>query len=76
MANTYARRVHVIQATKDGQTEHWAAAADREDAVAIVRKLVGAEWSLVLTDDRPLSKQLAKRMRHNTVRKLEARDDS
>jgi hypothetical protein len=36
MGNTLDGDVYIIAATKDGQTEYWAAATPRQDAVAAV----------------------------------------
>ena len=36
MRNAFARNVHVVEATKDGQTEYWAAATHRDDTVVAV----------------------------------------
>jgi hypothetical protein len=58
-------RVHLVEATKDDQTEYWAEATHREDAIAAVRSQVHPDWKLVLTERR-----LALTMRRNTVRKL------
>jgi hypothetical protein len=60
-------RVHVVEATKDDQTDYWAAATHREDAIAAVRSQVHPDWKLVLTERR-----LVLTIRRNIVRKLKA----
>jgi hypothetical protein len=72
MRKAFARGVHVVEATKDGVTEYWAAATHREDAIAAVRSQVVQDWSLVLTERRLTREQFAElKMRRNSVRKLE-----
>jgi hypothetical protein len=69
----FARNVHVVEATKDGQTEYWAAATHREDAITAVRCLVDPDWDLVVTERRLTRKKCAElKMRHNSARELEA----
>jgi hypothetical protein len=66
-------RVHVVEATKDDQTECWAAATHREDAIAAVQSQVHPDWRLVLTDRRLTRERVAElKMPRNNVRKLEA----
>jgi hypothetical protein len=73
MRRAFARGVHVVEATKDGVTEYWAAATHRCDAVAAVSSQVDPDWSLVLTECRLTRGQFAElKMPHNSVRKLEA----
>jgi hypothetical protein len=73
MRKAFARGVHVVETTKDGVTEYWAAATHRCDAVAAVRNQVQPDWSLVLTERRLTREQFVElKMRRNSVRKLEA----
>ena len=63
--------IYVVEAKKDGVTEHWAAATLRENAVAAVEKELGRGLIAILTDHRLASQQLSTlKMRPNTVRKL------
>ena len=63
--------IYVVEAKKDGITEHWAAATLRENAVAAVEKELGRGWIAILMDHRLASQQLSTlKMRPNTVRKL------
>ena len=73
MRNAFARNVHVVEATKDGQTEYWAAATHRDDTVVAVLSQVYPDCDLVLTERRLTRKQRAElKMPRNSVRKLEA----
>ena len=63
--------IYVVEAKKEGVTEHWAAATIRENAIAAVEKELGPGWIAILTDHRLASQQLSTlKMRPNTVRKL------
>ena len=63
--------ISVVEAKKDGVTEHWAAATLWENAVTAVEKELGPEWIVTLTDRRLASQRLSMlKMRPNTVRKL------
>lgn len=67
----YARRAHVVQATKDGQTEYWAAASHRDDALALVGSQTPSDWNLLLTERCLKGEQAADlKMMHDSVRKL------
>jgi hypothetical protein len=69
----FARCAYVIEATKDGQIDYWAAAAHRDDALTLVHSQTSPDWNLVLTERRLTHEQAAElKMMHNTVRKLEA----
>jgi hypothetical protein len=69
----FARCAYVVEATKDGQTEYWAVAAHRDDALIIVRTQTPPDWNLVLTERRLTHKQATElKIMHNTVRELEA----
>jgi hypothetical protein len=69
----FARCAYVVEATKNGQTEYWAAATHRDDALAVVRTQTSPDWNLVLTTRCLMRKQAAElKMMHNTVLKLEA----
>ena len=63
--------IYVVEAKKDGVTEHWAVATLQENAVAAVEKELGPGWTVTLTDRRLASQGLSMlKMRPNTVRKL------
>jgi hypothetical protein len=73
----FARCTYVVEATKDGRTEHWAVAAHRDDALTIVRGQTTPDWNLVLTERRLTHKQATElKIMHNTVRKLEAASET
>jgi hypothetical protein len=62
--------IYIVEAKKDGVTDHWAAATIRENAVAAVEKELGPGWIVTLTD-RVTSRRLSMlKMGPNTVRKL------
>ena len=63
--------IYVVEAKKDGVTEHWAAATLWENAVAAVEKELWPEWTVILTDRRLTNQRLSiLKMLPNTVRKL------
>src|SRR6185437_2499340 len=67
----FARGAHVVEATKDGQTEYWAVATHRDDALVVVGSQMSSDWNLVLTERFLTGKQVADlRLMHNSVRKL------
>jgi hypothetical protein len=71
--NKFARGIHVVMAMKDGVTEYWAVATHRDDAIAAIRSQVHPDWILVLTERRLTREQVVElKLRHNSVRKLEA----
>jgi len=71
MRERWAGEVCIVAATKDSQTEYWAAATGREEAVAAVRKLLAPGWTATLTDRRISPKQIAVlHLPPNGVRKL------
>ena len=49
MGNTLAGDVYVVAATKDGETEYWAAATPREEAIGAVRERLPPGWTAGLT---------------------------
>jgi hypothetical protein len=69
----FVRCALLVEAEKDGQTEYWAAATHRDDAIVAVGTQTGPDWKLVLTERRLTGKEAAKlKMGHNSVRKLNA----
>lgn len=72
MGNAFASRVYVVAATKDGQTEFWAAATPRARAAAAVQRLLPLGWTAFITGWRLTPRKVAElSMRTNSVRKLE-----
>jgi hypothetical protein len=72
MSKAFAGRIYVVAATKDGQTEFWAAATPRKTAAAEVQQLLPTGWMAVPTGWRLTPEKVAKlNMRANSVRKLE-----
>jgi hypothetical protein len=73
----FARGAYLVEATKDGQIEYWAAATHPDDALTVVRSQTPPDWNLVLTERRLTHKQAAElKMTHNTILKLEAASES
>jgi hypothetical protein len=69
----YAHWAHVVEARKGGQTEFWAAATHRDDALTAIASQTPPDWILVLTERCLTGEQAADlKMRHNSVRKLDA----
>ncbi len=67
-SNTERGGIYVVAAVKNGQTEYWAAATIREDAVAAVRREVPPETDVFLTDRRLTSQKMkALKLRPNAV---------
>jgi hypothetical protein len=63
--------IYVVKASRGDQTEYWAAATIRDEAVAAVEKEREPGWTLTLTDRRLVGQSLSSlKMRPNTVRKL------
>jgi hypothetical protein len=63
--------VYIVQATKDGKIEFWAAATIKENAVAAVKKELGDGWIVTLTDRRLTRQRLSLlKILPNAVRKL------
>ena len=58
MGNEHASGIYVVAATKDGQTELWAAATPRDEALKEVQQLLGPEWAVALTDQRVSPEQV------------------
>jgi hypothetical protein len=50
MANTYAGGIYVVAATKDGETEYWAAATPRAKAAFAVKEMLPPGWACTVTD--------------------------
>jgi hypothetical protein len=61
---------YVVQAVKDGISEHWAAATLEAEAGGAVARRIGPGWRLTLTDRRLSGRLSALKMRPNTVQKL------
>jgi hypothetical protein len=73
----FARGAYLVEATKDGQIEYWAAATHPDDALTVIRSQTPPDWNLVLTERRLTHKQAAElKMMHNTILKLEAASES
>jgi hypothetical protein len=71
MRNGFACSVYIVSATKNGQTEFWAAATPRQDAAAAVQRVLPAGWRAVFLGWRLNStKSRALKMSSNSVRKL------
>ena len=63
--------IYVVQASKDGITQYWAAATIREDAVRTVEMELGPGWTVTLTNRRLTGQRLsALKLRPNGVQKL------
>jgi len=71
MGNVFAGRICVVAATKDGQTEFWAAATPRKTAAAEVQQLLPTGWMAVPTGWHLTPEKATElNMRANSVRKL------
>jgi len=71
MNTIFADVVYVVSATKDGQSEFWAAATPCRVAAAQVQRSLPPGWKATLTSWRLSSGRAAElEMRPNTVRKL------
>ena len=71
MHNAFAGRIYVVAATKDGQTEFWAAATRRGSAAAAVQQLLPLGWTAVVTGWHLAPGKVAEfNMRANSVRKI------
>jgi len=71
MGNEYAGGVWVVTATKDRESEYWAAAVPEGQAIEAVRQQVAPGWKLALTQRRLTPAQVVElKMRPNSVRKL------
>ena len=71
MNTTFADLIYVVSATKNGQSEFWAAATPRRVAAAQVQRSLPPGWKATLTSWRLSSGRAAElEMRPNTVRKL------
>ena len=71
MNTTFADLIYVVSATKNGQSEFWAAATPRRAAAAQVQRSLPPGWKATLTSWR-LSRERAAEleMRPDTVRRL------
>ena len=71
MNTIFADAVYVVSATKNGQSEFWAAATPRRVAAAQVQRSLPPGWKATLTSWRLSRGRAAElEMRPNTVRKL------
>jgi hypothetical protein len=73
MGNTLDGNVFIVAATKDGQTEYWAAATRRQEAVAAVLERLPPGWKATLTVGRLTVEEVeALKLRSNGVRQLKS----
>jgi hypothetical protein len=71
MRNGAARAVYIVVATKNGQTEFWAAATPRHRAAAAVQELLPAGWRVMFLGWRlSPAKAAALKMSSGSVHKL------
>ena len=71
MPNGFARAVYVVIATKDGQTEFWAAATPRHRAAAAVQRHLPPGWRVTFLGWRlSPTKAAALKMASGNVQKL------
>ncbi|HTV27999.1 MAG TPA: hypothetical protein VMF32_09475 [Xanthobacteraceae bacterium] len=71
MRNGFARAVYIVIATKDGQTEFWAAATARTRAATAVQELAAPGWRVTFLGWRlNPAKAVALKMLPGSVRKL------
>jgi hypothetical protein len=68
VSNALTGGIYVLAAVKDGQTEYWAAATIRAEAVAAVRREVPPGTDVFLTDRRLTPQKIkALKLRPNAV---------
>jgi hypothetical protein len=73
MGNTLAGGVYVVEATKGDQTEYWAAATPRADAVIAVLERLPPGWQAILTVGRLTIEEVGSlNLRPNGVRQLKS----
>jgi len=66
-----AKDIHVVVAISDGETEFWAAAFPRHEAVKRVRELLPSGWTAKLMEWQLNPKRVAQlKMRANSVQRL------
>ncbi len=67
---------YIVEASKDGQVEYWAAATDADKALPAVFLILGSDWRIRLTH-RLLSadRVAAIRLRTGGVRRLKGPDE-
>ncbi len=71
MGNPLVGGIYVVQASKGGVTQYWAAATIQGDAVAAVQRDLGPGWSVTLPNQRLTGQRLsALKLRPNGVQKL------
>jgi hypothetical protein len=71
MGYKFVGTVHIVVATKDYQTEYWAAATRREEAVSAVQQKLAPGWTVRLTERTITPEQIgALKLLPNSVRKL------
>ena len=71
MGIEYAGGIYIIEASKGGKTEYWAAAVPRDQALKAVQSVVVPGSKLTLTNRRLTPAKIAElKMRPNSVRQL------
>jgi hypothetical protein len=71
MREGLVRTVYIVTATKNGQTEFWAAATSRHRAAAAVQRLLPSGWSVMCLGWRlSPTKAAALKLSSNSVRRL------
>ena len=71
MNRSIAEVVYVVSATKNGQSEFWAAATRRDSAAELVQGLLPPGWAAKLTGWRLGAERIAElQMAPNTVRRI------
>jgi hypothetical protein len=71
MQQTLPKIVHVVAATKDGETQFWAAATSRNEAVARVLQRLPRGWTATLMRWQLTAKKIAQlNLEPNAVEKL------
>jgi hypothetical protein len=72
MGKLYAGGIYVVAASKDGKTEHWAAATSPKQATAAVQLVLGATWKIKLINRRLTPAQVAElSLQPDDVRRLD-----
>ena len=71
MSKLYAGGIYVVAASKDGQTEYWAAATSPKQATAAVQLVLGTTWKIKLINRRLTPAQVAElSLQPDDVRRL------
>ena len=74
MTASPAVTVHVVTAIRAGETEYWAVASSRDEAVALVQSKIGPLWKAYLSARRLTADQIAVlnvRLGEKSVHKLD-----